>query len=624
MLAAIACGAHRLSDDMTKAARWMQSFGVVPHCQKSSDGQAFIAAEYCAVSAQTLFHGWIDNSADLAAGLQLSADNPAEVYDAALSRWGDEADLHIFGHYAAITWLSDGGLRLSRSPWTAPPLSYAFHEQRILAGSLPGLFAALGCEPDYDYDAILDQVAMDEDPAVVQRLLRNIHRVPLGSIVHCREGQADSTVWYDIEAVLASKPAPDEDCAERCAELLGEACAAAARHARRPGLALSGGLDSPMVASELLRQDPGKGLTSFTFVPDPEWNGPDAAGAIADEWPVVERFAAIHPGLRAHRANPAQGGIDYRYRDIARTAGVFNAGASLHGAHHAVWTSAKEHGCDWLFTADLGNVSFSADGRWAYAEYAGKGRWGLLLKLLRDRPHDPRPLWRKLAALAILPLLPAKLRAFLQGLIHPDRQETLRWNTVLSEQAKAAYRSRAAKRGSRPVWEGFTYPRDRKDAARRDWAAHKGDTAEITLALELYYGVRYRDVTAYRPLIEYCLSLPTEEFIQPGQTRHLAKRMAVGRMPDKQYQEALHGAHNVDWLVRLRREVPRLRSQVAAMRDHHWLSEHFDLDRLDAMLATLPERESDNLLEHMPILQAVGRAIVAGQFIGLIEGRNDF
>ena len=50
--------------------------------------------------------GWIDNAAEISAALGLTADglnNPttAQLYGAAVERWGSDADSHLIGDYAA-------------------------------------------------------------------------------------------------------------------------------------------------------------------------------------------------------------------------------------------------------------------------------------------------------------------------------------------------------------------------------------------------------------------------------------------------------------------------------------------------------------------------------------------
>lgn len=603
-----------------KARRWFAGHGCVQQYAQMGDTSLWFDSRRCTHAGRTVLDGWIDNAPELARTLSLNGRNAAALYDAAVAHWGDDADQHIVGQYAALTVLGDGVLRLSRSPWAAPPISIIEHASGVCIASLPSAFTALGANLTLNRSSVIDQLAMDSGGASYE----GVRRVHLGSVLRWEAGQIHEHRWYKVDAI---RPAPERTDAERiarCEALLDDAARAAWTMASKPALALSGGLDSPIVADALLKAEPDRALASFTMVPDPEWRSGDAPGTIGNEWPVVERFAARHPRLQARQADPVHGGFDYRYREVAKTAGTFNAAQSLLGPHHAIWEAAKGGGHDWLLTADLGNQSFSADGRWAYAEWFRQGRWRQFAQLINARRDDRRPLWRKVLGLGLVPHLPTALRAWLQVRLGGGAAKADADGCMLSGKARADYQARAAMRGSRPAWSGFAFARSRSDAARRDWEQQCHEAAEITLALELKYGVRYRDVTAYRPLIEYCLSLPTEMFARNGTTRWLARQLAQGRMPQAQIDEALHGLHHVDWLVRMRRDARRFRQQIGAMRGHAWLAETLDLDRMERLLDQLPDEASENIFDALPYIHGVARAIVAGQWIGLNEGRNDF
>ena len=595
-------------------------FGIASSKISLGGAQVWFDPARCSHSGTTLLHGWIDNIDALADELRVSRGSPADVYQAALAAWDDDADRRINGQYAALSLLTDGSWRLARSPWSAPPLNVFTGQGSIAIASLPSMFQALSHELEIDRDAVADQLAMDGRPTSY----RGVERVRLGSVARLHDGRLTERLWYRVDTIPAAPDASDADRVAKCEQLLGEAAEAALKQAGNPAIALSGGLDSPIVAAELLAARPERRLTSLTFVPDPDWSGPDLPGTIGNEWPVVQRFAAMHPRLDAVMADPAAGGFDHRYREIAQIAGVFNAAQSLLAPHHAVWEAARQRGHDWLFTADLGNQSFSSDGRWAYAEWFAQGRWGQLLELIRARTDDDRPPWRQFFVLGLLPHLPHGWRARLQRWFGQGAGRVALTGTMLSPEALEEYRRRAAQRGSRPAWSGFAYARSRRDEAQRDWLDQLDETAEVTLALELTYGVRYRDVTAYRPLIEYCLSLPTRMFARNGKTRWLAQQLAAKRRPRAQFEGAPHGLHHVDWLVRLRRDAPRFLQQIDAMRSHPWLAETLDLDRMEQLLKQLPDSETDNSFDALPYVLGIARAIVAGQWVGFNEGRNDF
>lgn len=625
MLAALSCdrpaeGPTRLLSD------WLARHG------QPTGGATDVAglvgsAGRCSFATATVLDGWIDNAAQLALALGLPAANSAQCYEAAVARWGDAADGHVIGHYAAVTRLSDGCLRLSRSPIDAPPLFYARQDSGgWAAASLPsGLFAA-GHERRLDWDELADLLALDVSRPPPGTVFAGICRVPPGTVVTLGPGEALVDPWYARAARHIVSPGSDREAVDEVARLLGEACKASLRHCARPALALSGGLDSPILADELLRHLPeGTPLHGITFIPLPDSCGTPVAGTYADEWPMVERFAASRPGLVVHRADPAHAGFDHRFRDIAALSGGFNPALVNFGAHHGVWDKASALGCDMLLSAGWGNQSFSADGRWSYAEDLRKLRWGKMWRNLAGRTAmgDDRPMWRKIAALALLPNLPQPLRRRLKWLYRPERADALEWNSVLSDEARAAYRVRAKKRRSSPAWEGFAYAASRADAVRRDLADNDHSMAEATLALELRYGLRYRDVTAYRPLVEYCLSLPSEMFVRDGVHRFLARELARGRLPEDQRLDARTGRHGPDWHARMGSRRAELLARVEVIAGHPGLSRLLDTAKMRRMLEQFPASDAGDEFANLPYRQGLAQGLLAAQFVGLVEQRND-
>ena len=574
--------------------------------------------------AAVALQGWIDNCAEIERLTGARCSDSTSAYAAALAEWGTRADRHLVGNYCAIARLPDGTLHLARSPWDAPPLYYASDPARTIASPLLAALFAAGVPRELDYDRVIDELAYDFREGDENGWYRDVRRVPLGARVRIAASGSKLDRWYDAGAFAGGWRGSDADCVEQASALLDEAAAAATAIADRPAIALSGGLDSSLAASALLRSIPEQeSLPAITFVPDSEWDACDPPGLVGDEWPTVQRFAEMHPRIDLHRAEPKLGGFNFQSRDTLREMGVFSAGLANVGMYHGVYDTARRLGCDWLFNADLGNQSISDDGRWAYVEYARRGHWSQLLRLLRNRPGDTRSLARRVIALVIMPQLPAPVRRRLQQAVHPERKDMVAHLSPLGAAALAGQRARAATRGGGSAWEDFRFPADRAAAARADHAACDRTGSEIELAFEQLYCVRRRDVTAYRPLIEFCLSLPTRQFAWDGMERRLARRMAAGRMPETQRLDTRHGQHNIDWHVRIGRQRDDLIAYCETMRDHEWLSQTLDIDRLQHLLSDWPEEAGMDMDADWPRAMAIPRAVLAAQFIGIAEGRND-
>ena len=571
--------------------------------------------------SRILLHGWIDNGAELATALELPGGDWSALYGAAIARWGPRADERIIGTYCAIVVRPDGSMRLSRSPWSAPPLAYMVGPQAIMAASVPRALFAAGFPAELNRERVLDSLMInfrfDEDG-----WFKGVRRVPQGSIVELRP-QPVVDRWYDPLALPRIQMARDEDYVEAANALLAEATGKALGHVERLGLKLSGGLDSPIIAAEILRQTPpDRPLDTFTFVPHRDWDGIVPPDLMGDERPFVEAFATMHPRLRPHYSDNPGGGFDTAEREMFAAMSGAPSHLINYQAYHGIWRMAREVGCDWLLHGEMGNSSYSMDGSWSYREDLVRGHWIELYRTLRDRRGDPRPLWRKFAALSILPLFPDPVTKAARRLVHPRRGEIQDLNSML--------RRDAIERLALIDRQG----RDARFRARQQFAGreeyleatyHGCDTEgqEVWQGFEQVYGLRQRDVAAYRPLIEFCAGLPTRQFVSGGQQRWLAKRMAVGRMPEAQRLNPRYGRFQVDWHARLTPRIAELAAEARRIERHPWLGELIDSDRICHLLEEWPEVTPWDWEELYPRQGSIPRAIQAARFVNFVEGRND-
>ena len=571
--------------------------------------------------------GWIDNSAELQHELGLEAESAAALYAACLERWGDVADERVIGSYAAAARFDDGTVRLSRSPWDAPPLYYHVDGDCLIASPLLRTLFAAGAPRNADYERIVDQLVWDYRSLDEQSWYRGIAMVPLGAFVRfAPDGtQSETVLWYRPPAPMQPEEYDEEAAVERARELLDEAAAKALAWAGKPALAMSGGLDSTLVADASVRAlAAGEKLTAATFGPDRRWNGEQGFGTMGDERPLAQLMAKANPALDWHQTSDEHGPPDRRAREIFAASEVFAPGLANVGMYHNLYGKARELGCDSLLTGDYGNVTISDAGRSAYAEYPRRGEWRQLIRLLRNRPGDDRPLWRKLIATSLLPHLPRTLRSLSRRIVHPRRADMPALFSPLSAKALARQRQRAGERQSESAWADFTHDHSREETVQREWRDADGSGRDVDLAFEQLYGIRKRDVLTYRPLVEFCMSLPTRAFAWNGEERRLARLMGRGRIPDAIRTNRLHGQHNVDWHARMTPMLGEMRETLERARSHPFLAETLDIDRLQAMIDDWPESPDFSWERDWPLRLALPRAILAARFIGHLENRNEF
>jgi asparagine synthase (glutamine-hydrolysing) len=568
-----------------------------------------------------LFHGWLDNCAALAAELGLSGDDPAAVYGAAVERWGDAADNHAEGHYCAI--VNDPAqktARLSRSPLRAPPLHYFHTADRIGAASVPRCLEVMGLERRLNRRKLVD--ALYFNPTEEEGFLEGSWRVGLGQIVHLGSSGFQTYRYYNpLTLKLGWRRGDPQALIEEAGRLIEQACAVAVAGADSPALTLTAGLDSTNVAARMLRVlRPERRLTTVTFVPSADMAQAELPYRSLDERAAVEAFAARHPRIDPQFTDNAGIEFDHRLDQLFMAMGTGQACTSVNFRYHGLFDLAAQKGCDRLLIAEMGETTFSGSGEWAYSEFLRRGEWERLVEALRADTYGQRGMLRKLLSRAIIPLLPLRLWQRWKGLRGQAATPQNLFISGLTNQALAEFdvieRARAA---------GVSYERDQY-GSRREWLADslaRGDieSSDWLQAMEQIYELRMRDVLAYRPLLEFCFSLPSEMFMRNGQLRWLARELARGILPDTQRLTRVVGTQYADWHARLTPLVPEMRATLRAARGDPDLS-FLDFDLLELTLDTWPAESTLEDEVYFPCAFTLPRALTMIRYVQFMTGRN--
>lgn len=228
-------------------------------------------------------------------------------------------------------------------------------------------------------------------------------------------------------------------------------------------------------------------------------------------------------------------------------------------------------------------------------------------------------MWRRLAAKGLVPNLPPALRRGVRRLVHGAGALDPFANPFLAPDGRLA-RQVQEREDEITVYSDGDVTSSMGFA--RQCYGHSGVAAEMWEVSEQVFGIRTRDVTVYRPLIEFCLGLPTRQFVRDGETRLLARRMAAGRMPEAQRHNLLYGDFNVDWHARMQPRLAELRREAEGLRDHPDLAGLIDVDRMVATLDDFPESTPDGQAEQSTLRFALPAVIAVGRYLDFVSGRN--
>lgn len=570
-----------------------------------------------------IFHGFFDNASAIADQLGVTGPDPARLYATAVEAWGDEADRRIVGEYCAVIIdPQQRRVRLSRSPLRAPPLYHASDNSQVASASVPRALFAAGIPQRLNEIRVADSGMVNFSDQEAS-WFEGVSRVPLGCTVTLQQGQPRRlSRYYDPLEVTQLESATDEEVVERVGQLLDEAVRVSLAGFHRPGATLSGGLDSPQVVARAIKFiPPNQTFPTFTFHPEPEYDGLIEEGMIGNERPTVETFAAAYPQVKTHFTANEGYEHDYRWKDFFHLMGGAPSGLCNMYVFHGLFADAARENCDLLLVSDWGNNAFSDKGYWGYVEYLLTGRWRQLWLALRNFPIQDRSLLRRFVVQSLLPLLPNRLWKLVRKLVFGRKGRMLDLLQPFSAAYRAASGADGRLRQSGLVFERYQ-PWNARHARQLLFQNDDGEAAEIYQAFEQMYGVVQRDPLAYRPLVEYCWSLPTRMFMRDGQLRWLAKEMAKGLMPEEQRANRLNGRWDADWHLRLGRRRSDLIAELDRIADDERFESMFDVPRLRTALTDWPEQTQTNIREYATREFAVPRALLTARFVNYVEGRN--
>jgi asparagine synthase (glutamine-hydrolysing) len=312
-----------------------------------------------------------------------------------------------------------------------------------------------------------------------------------------------------------------------------------------------------------------------------------------------------------------EGNFDALAREIFASSRLFTPGLANIGMFMPLWRKAAQLGCDSILAADLGNQGFSARGDWSYAGDFGRLAWGRLMGNLRHQDSwDTRG--RIVRQRVLSPLLSAQIKLAARRMRR--KPDDLGLASMLRPDALSRVLRERPARSS--AWHQGQQHMSRPELARSSHTVCDRGAADVLLALREIHGLRYRDATAYRPLLEFCLSLPDEQYLRRGEDRYLARRMGKGLMPEEQRTRKTMARHNIDWSERIGRRQTELIAYAERMGSHPLLAQLVDLERLERQLRDWPGKVGSHA-EFMSGWFGVTSAILAGRFLGAIEGRND-
>ena len=568
----------------------------------------------------------LDNREDLGSELCIPPAQTKTMCDAALvlaafERWDDDCCDRLVGDYAFAVWDRRAHrLVLARDVIGSRPLHYHRGKAFFAFASMPkGLHALADVPYAPDEERVAEFLALLPEYGS-STFFHGIERVEPGHIVTVTPAGLRVRRYWNWQRRTLALRSPGE-YVEALRHHLDQAVQSQLRGVTGQVAAhLSAGLDSSAVATtaaRLLASSGGK-VVAFTAVPRAGYDRPVPKRRFGDEGLLATATAAIYSNIehvlvRSGDRTPLDT-LDKEFFLLDRP--LLNLCTFVWG--RAINDEVRARKLKVLLTGGMGNVTISYDGSELLAELIRSGhwiRWTRAMSAIVGRRH-----WRLRGALAatFAPWLPPLLWQLLRRMVDGQSFDIRRYSAVHPTRlAELDLPSRARARGL-----DFTY-RPRKDGvAARLWMLHRVDLGNARKATLGGWGIDVRDPTADRRLIEFCFSVPTDQFYRDGLPRALARAALADRVPPEVLNQRQRGLQAVDWHEGLTiarsqivEEISRLEQTAPAVRA-------LDLARLRRLTENWPTGgwEQEDIIDQYRL--ALLRGISCGHFLRRVSGGN--
>jgi asparagine synthase (glutamine-hydrolysing) len=551
----------------------------------------------------------LDNRSELASALGLSAAAMADsdLLLAAWQRWGEQCVDHLTGAFTFAVWNEqDQHLFLARDHTGERPLFYASTANWFAFASMPkGLHALPFMAAEVDEDYLARYLTLANIP-IEQTIFRHIRRLPAGCALSLRPQKTRLWRHWQIEQLKDLQLDSPEAYLDCFRERFDHAVRARLRTTGKVGAQLSGGLDSGSVAAtaaHLLAAEGGE-LTCFTAVPRAEFSPLVTATHFDDESAPAAEVAELYPNMR-HVLVDSSG---TSFLDILdHNNELYNHpcfGPSNEVWLNAIFDRARASGITVLLNGNCGNSTISYDGMHAFSAWFRSGEWATLARVARQLVNTGHSSMRSIVRNAVWPSLPFWLRSRTDPHM---RGFSLDYSILRPEIAKQLDLQRAAHRDLNQISpDGRTMLRT---------LLEDGDIADTPIAAQGGWQMDFRDPTYDRRVVEFCLTVPLEEFLRGGQQRSLVRRAMAGRLPQSTLSRTRRGRQSADWYLSLAAVRQRMKQEVERLQSSPLAARMLDLTRMRLLIEEWPsdgfERLDVNRAHHI----ALTRGFSVGRFL---------
>jgi len=535
-----------------------------------------------------VYDGRLDNREEVAAALGISLKDEViadgRLLLAAFERWGEGALPRLIGDFALALWdVPSRRLLLARDQLGRRTLY--FHQGAgfvAFATTFPALLALPGVPKKINELGIADFLILNTHHPV-DTFYQGLRRVPAATAAVFERGELKLNRYWSPEPSSILQLSSDEEYVEAGREQLTRAVACRLRSKDNIASTMTGGLDSSAVAATAASLLGQSRLFTSTSVPPEGLPIPhsDSKAWYDDESEYVRAIAAMYPNMDVNLASS----LDPHWIESDPTRFFELGGVPARNVTNLGWLlpgyqQIRDAGISVLLTGEGGNPAWSYDGIRSFNGWFKRGRWLHLARELyltgRARP-DGRTHYDLLRKQVIKPLIPLGLRKIHKRLTTGAPELWTIYSAINPKYAAdIALGQRSQQAGHSPRLSGPADPQEQRLHMLNRFEHGR----DIATSLRALTGVETRSPLLDIRLLNFCMSMPEEQFLKDGVSRRLPRRVMAGRLPPAVLNNNLIGSQNPELWRRMTALRGSLLQEIAELQRHPQVARMIDMPRL--------------------------------------------
>lgn len=500
----------------------------------------------------------IDNRDELFHRLQVSSDKRKQMTDSELillsyEKWEDDCPKYLVGDFAFMIWDERQRKLFGARDFSGSRTLYYYRNQQrfVFCTIIKPLFTLPYVEKMLNEQWLAEYLAISGMVDVADVTLtpyKNIEQVPPSHSITVVGNKVTLSRYYKFNTQKKLRLKSNEEYVEAFQEVFQEAVTSRLRTYRQIGAQLSGGLDSGTVvsfAAKILHKK-NKLLHTFSYIPPSDFGDFTSKYLMPDERVFIKETVRHVGGIKDYY-------LDFEGRDpfseiddfleiMEMPYKFFENSFWLKG----IFEKANEEGIGVLLTGGRGNLSIS----WGpaiehYAVLLKKLKWIHLYRELQLYSEN-------------LGVKKSKSLSYISKFAFPTINKMsspikLYHSPMLISTDLAKKTDVYAKLKEHGINETGVLPNIYEERRKHfEELFYWNATNTLASKQSLRYSLWKRDPTNDIRVIQFCLSVPEEQYVQNGLDRALIRRATKSFLPDKvRLNQRYKGVQGVDWVHRM-------------------------------------------------------------------------